>query len=72
VAATAALGRDVPMTAPYPHVCHFQAPGAMTSRVVTFERKECGACGDLQSARIAARAAKAAAEPPADPGGGVP
>lgn len=76
VAASLALDRDVPLSAPYPHTCYFRVEGEMTGRIVEIERRDCGACGDLRAARAAARAAQTATQtttpPPETPGGVVP
>lgn len=42
--ASYALGRDAPVTEPYPHICGQNITGRMTGRQVRLWRRDCAAC----------------------------
>lgn len=45
--ATYALGRDVPTSQPYPHICGITITGRMTPRLrIYLSRKACAACAE--------------------------
>ncbi|HZN17603.1 MAG TPA: bifunctional DNA primase/polymerase [Micromonosporaceae bacterium] len=44
VAASAALGRPVPIGQPYPHICATPVTGPVTGRRYTLRRRDCAAC----------------------------
>lgn len=44
--ASYALGRPVPVTEPYPHLCGRLVPGGMTGRDVRITRTACAACAE--------------------------
>lgn len=62
IAASKALGRPVPTTDPYPHLCHRTvAAGAVTGRPVRLDTRDCAACAHQRTPRAVA------ALPPAPP-----
>jgi hypothetical protein len=42
--ASFALGRDVPVTEPYPHICHVEWFSRTTAQRVKLRRLDCAAC----------------------------
>ena len=46
IAASKALGRDVPVTEPYPHICgrRVAAEDTLGGHAVRLKRRDCGAC----------------------------
>lgn len=44
--ATRALGRDVPVDGPYPHVCWIPLPGVQTSKAGRLSPRDCATCAE--------------------------
>jgi hypothetical protein len=55
IGASVALGRDVPVDKPYPHICGVETTGRMTGRRYRLQRRDCAACGTEQARRTAPR-----------------
>lgn len=50
IGASYALGRDLPVTEPYPHICGAEVAGRMTQRRYRLWRKDCAACAATEHA----------------------
>jgi len=51
VGASYVLGRDVPVSEPYPHICGLRVVGTMSGREYTLWRRDCAACRTEQTNR---------------------
>ncbi len=52
VGASYVLGRDVPVSEPYPHICGLRVVGVMSGREYTLWRRDCAACRVEQTSRL--------------------